>query len=114
MANITITKTITQPEEVINAFADNLGYQAVVTNPEYTPAQYDAETMEIIVPAVGEPTKPNPQTRLQFVSEKFDDLVSDKFFGQFARRDAERLKAEEAKILAQQTVEAIKATIVTK
>lgn len=135
MTNITITKTITQPEEVINEFADNLGYQTVVPNPDYVPAQgsemmvdpewtqpegFDPMTDETpmvpnpdYVPQVGEPTMPNPQSRLEFVSEKFDDFVSDKFFGQFARRNAER----EAKALIEerivQTKEAIKATIVT-
>jgi len=114
MTNITITKTITQPEEVINQFADDLGYQTVVANPDYIPAEYDMDTMEETTPAVGEQTLPNPQSREDFVSEKFDEFVSEKFFGQFAKRNAERLKAEEAKELTKQTVAAIKATIVTK
>lgn len=111
---ITITKTITQPEEVINQFADDLGYQTVVPNPDYVPAEYNMETFEEITPAVGEPTVPNTQSRVDFVSEQFDEFVSEKFFGQFAKRNAERIKAEEAKELTKQTVAAIKSTIVTK
>ena len=128
MANQTITKTITQPEEVINEFADNLGYQTIVTNPNYVPAQGSEQIVDPAwtapenadplteappmipnpdhVPAVGEQMIDNPQTRLEFVSEKF--------FGQFAKRNAERLKMEEAKAVAKQTVDAIKATITTK
>ena len=136
MANQTITKTITQPEEVINEFADNLGYQTIVTNPNYVPAQGSEQIVDPAwtapenadplteappmipnpdhVPAVGEQMIDNPQTRLEFVSERFDEFVSEKFFGQFAKRDAERLKMEEAKAVAKQTVDAIKATITTK
>jgi hypothetical protein len=114
MSNITITKTITQPEAVINQFANDLGYQEQVANPDYIPAEFNAETMEETKAAVGEPTLPNKQSRTDFVSEKFDEFVAEQFFGQFAKRNAERLKAEEAKELTKQTVAAIKATIVTK
>lgn len=110
---ITITKTITQPEEVINTFADRLGYQSQIPNPDYVAAELDPVTFKEITPAVGEPTLSNPQTRLEYVSERFDDFVADKFFGQFAERDAIRQKMEEAKAVKTATVEAIKATIVT-
>lgn len=113
METITITKTITQPTAIINQFANDLGYQEVVSNPDHIPAVVDITTMEETSPAVGEPTIPNPQTRLEFVSERFDEFVSENFFGQFAKRNAERQKAEEAKQLARQTIDAIKATIVT-
>jgi hypothetical protein len=120
---ITITKTITQPEEVITQFADDLGYQTVVTVPEEElPAQVEVQQenhitkeMETVLtyPEGTEFTKPNPQTRLEFVSEKFDDFVSDKFFGQFARRDAERAARQMVEDTVIQTKEAIKETIVT-
>ena len=133
---ITITKTITQPEEVIGQFADDLGYQEVVPNPDYVPAQgsetiqdpaweqpADFSPIDGVVPQVpnpdyvaqvGEPTIANPQSRTEFVSEKFDDFVSDKFFGQFARRNAERAAQETIKQTVEATKEAIKATITTK
>ena len=119
MSNITITKTITQPEAIINQFADDLGYQEQVANPDFVPAEFteymeDGTVNPDYVNPVGEATVPNKQSRTDFVSEKFDEFVAEQFFGQFARRNAERLKAEEAKELTKQTVAAIKATIVTK
>ena len=114
MSNITITKTITQPEAVINQFADDLGYQEQVANPDYVPAERNMETLEEIKPAVGEPTVANTQSRTDFVSERFDEFVAEQFFGQFAKRNAEQAKMVEAKELTKQTVDAIKATIVTQ
>jgi hypothetical protein len=134
MEFLTITKTITQPVDVINDFADSLGYQTIVPNPNYLPAVGnetidDTSAEQVIspagvpvypqianpdyVPALGEPTMENPQSRLEFVSERFDAFVSEKFFGQFAARNAEKIKLEEAKVLTQATVEAIKASITT-
>lgn len=113
MTNISITKTITQPEEVINAFADRLGYQAQVQNPSHIPAKLNMDTGEILTPAVGDPTVTNTQTKHEFVSERFDDFVSEKFFGQFAEQDAIKQKLQEAKAVKTATVAAIKATIVT-
>ena len=103
-----------QPVAVIDQFADDLGYQTVKANPDYVPAEYDVDTMEETTPAKGEQTVPNDQTREQFVAEKHREFNAEQFFGQFAKRNAERLKAEEAKELTKQTVAAIKATIVTK
>ena len=103
-----------QPTSVIDNFADELGYQEQIANPDFVPAERDMETMEETKPAVGEPTVPNNQTREEFVAEKHRDFNAEQFFGQFAKRNAERLKAEEAKELTKQTVAAIKATIVTK
>tara|TARA_R110000782_G_scaffold218580_1_gene305967 strand:- start:93 stop:443 length:351 start_codon:yes stop_codon:yes gene_type:complete len=114
MANQSITKTITQPEAVITQFANDLGYQEQVANPDYVPAEYDTETMEETTPAVGEPTIANTDTRLQFVKDKFDDFVSKEFFGQFAKRNVERAKMAEAKELTEATIAAIKSTITTK
>lgn len=103
-----------QPVAVIDQFADDLGYQTVKANPDYVPAEYDLETMEETKPAEGEQIIPNDQTREDFIAEKHREFTVEQFFGQFARRNAERLKAEEAKELTKQTVAAIKATIVTK
>lgn len=94
-----ITKSIEQPIEVIEEFADNLGYQSVIHNPGYFPAVGDT-------PAVGTPTLPNPETKLEFVSRKFDENAT-AFFGQFAEREARR--ASESTIAA--TVDATKAAI---
>jgi hypothetical protein len=135
MKTITITKTITQPEDVINQFADDLGYQTIVVNPDFVEAQGSEQIVDPTweqpadfnpmtdttpmvpnpdyVPQVGERTMPNPQSRVEFVSEKFDDFVSDKFFGQFARRNAERAALATVEQTVTATKEAIKATIVT-
>lgn len=110
---ISITKTITQPEEVINAFADDLGYQTVIPNPEYIPAVYEDVTLVELTPAVGEPTIPNPQSRIAFVSDRFDEFVSEKFFGQFAERNARRDAESIIKATVEATKEAVKATITT-
>lgn len=132
---VKITKTIEQPEEVINTFADRLGYQEMVVNPDYVPAQ-GSETIqdpewvkpegfdEMVdtipqvpnpdyVPAVGEKMMTNPQSRTDFVSEKFDEFVSEQFFGQFARRDAERDAEQLIRTKVEETKAAIKASITT-
>jgi hypothetical protein len=114
MANLTLTKTITQPEEVITAFANDLSYQEHVANPKYVPAEHDPKTFEETKAATGEPTVPNTQSRLEFVSEKFDDFVAEEFLGKFAKRNAEQTKMEEAKAVTQATITAIKSTITTK
>lgn len=134
MTNITITKTITQPEEVVNLFADDLGYQTMVVNPDYVagqgsptmqdpdwvqPEDFDLMTEEIpqvpnpdYVAEVGERMIENPQSRADFVSDKFDEMLID-WLTQFAERNAVR----EATRLAKEQVVArkgeLKATIVT-
>lgn len=135
METASITKTITQPLEVINTFADRLGYMETVKNPDYVapqgsetivdpeweqPADFDPVTGETLmvpnpdyVPAVGEPTMANPQSRVDFVSEKFDEMASD-WFAQFARRDAERMVKVQIEETIVQTKAAIKATIATE
>jgi hypothetical protein len=124
MTTATISKTITQPVDVINEFADNLGYMSTVSNPDYVPAQglelmrdpNDPEQMILnpeYVPAVGEPTMDNPMSRVEFVSMKFDEMASD-WFAQFARRNAERTVREQIEQTVVATKEAIKATIATE
>lgn len=98
----TITKTINQPDEVINAFADDLGYQEVLPNPAYSESIVDGQIV-----GNGEPqTIPNPINRTEFVSERFDEVAS-AWFSQFAERDA-RLASEGT---IKQTVDATKAAI---
>jgi len=135
MTNVSITKTITQPEEVINEFADNLGYQSKIENPDHVPAQgaekiidpewvkpADFNEMEDMpqmidnpdyVPAVGERIIDNPQTRVEFVSEKFDDMAA-LWFSQFAERNATRAAKETIKQTVEATKTAIRETITTK
>jgi hypothetical protein len=113
MANQSITKTITQPEAVITQFANDLGYQEQVANPDYVSAEYNMETMEETTPAVGEPTIANTQSRLEFVSADCDQFLAKDYFGRFAKRNAERAKMAEAKELTEATIAAIKSTITT-
>jgi len=132
---ITITKKITQPEEVINEFADNLGYQTKVENPDHVPAQGsekivdpewvkpdDFDEMNDVppmvdnpdyVPAVGERIIDNPQTRVEFVSEKFDDMAA-QWFSQFAERNATREAQATIKATVEATKDAIKGSISTE
>lgn len=131
---ITITKTITQPEEIINEFADNLGYQSVVKNPDYKPAEgseliqdpnwVEPEGFDPVndraplvpnpdyKPAVGEPVITNPQTRIEFVSEMFDEMAST-WFSQYAERNARRAAEDTVKQTVAATKQAVKATIST-
>lgn len=129
-----ITKTIEQPDEVIKTFADRLGYQELVVNPDYVPAQgsetiqdpdwvkpEDFDEMTDTIPqvpnpdyvaAVGEKMMTNPQSRVDFVSEKFDAMASN-WFAQFARRDAERDAEQLIRTKVEETKAAIKASITT-
>ena len=131
MELITLTKTITQPLEAIEAFADKKGYQSKVPNPDYVEAvgsptiddtTQTPDEMGIYpqipnpdyVPAVGERIIDNPVTRTQFVSDLFDDFVSRNFFGVFAIDEEKKAREEEAKVAAEARIQAIKASIKTK
>ena len=103
-----------QPTSVIDNFADDLGYQEQIANPDYVPAEFDMETMEETKPAVGEPTVPNNQTREEFVAEKHRDFNTKQFFGQFLQRNTTQAKMEEAEKITEAGFDAIRATIVTK
>lgn len=100
MANITITKEITQPEEMIDYFADRLGYAEVLSNPAFD----DDPTQP--------PTIPNPLNRLEYVSDRFDVMVSE-WFMQFAEKEAKQAAVTAAKAQVDTEREALKATIVT-
>lgn len=138
MTNVTIKKTITQPEAAINAFADSLGYQEVIANESYEPAvgskqivdpewerpaDWEVTDEEPMVdnpdhvPEVGTKTIPNPETRTEFVSRKFDAVAAE-WFSQFAERDAtvaaEAVKKETIKQTVEGTKAAIKQTISTE
>ena len=102
MANITINKSITQPEEVINEFADNLGYQAKVVDPNWS-GDPTVDSPEVI---------DNPKSRTEFVSELFDDTASG-WFSQFAERNARKSAEETIKQTVEATKSAVKQTITT-
>ena len=110
MTNITITKTIVQPTEVIESFADRKGYMSEIHNPAYVVEIDEDGNMTNNGEAV---TLTNPQTKQEYVSELFDEFVAKEFFGVFATEDAKKQKMAEAKAAADATVEAIKATIST-
>lgn len=134
MKNITITKSITQPEEIVNLFADDLGYQTMVVNPDYVagqgsetmqdpeweqPEDFDPMTGEIpqvpnpdYVAQVGEQMIENPMTRSEFVSMKFDEMLTD-WLTQFAERNALRAATAHTKEQVKLQKEALKETIVT-
>jgi len=128
-----ITKTINQPTERVEWFADQLGYQTVVTNLDYKEAVGSeiindpsgaTETVEGLgevpkqvpnpdyVAAVGERTIENPQSRTDFVSEKFDDMTA-VWFSQFAHRDATRAALAGVEVTVAATKAAIRNTIMT-
>jgi hypothetical protein len=80
MANLKLTKTITQPEAVINAFANDLGYQEKVQDPNYT-VKDEMDTPPIV---------DNPQSRIEFVSDKFDELTVE-WLSKFAERNLRKV-----------------------
>lgn len=114
---ITVNASITYPTENINAFADDLGYPTIVSNPSYAPAQgaptindpdhtppegYDPAAYEWpqvpnpdYVAAVGEPTMSNPESRVDFVKRHFRAMATN-WFTQFAERNITRQKQAEA------------------
>lgn len=100
MANLTITKTITQPEEVIAGFAADLGYLTDIPNGAYVEGGSEPQSI------------PNPQTPVDFVSEQFDIMVTD-WFTQFAKRNALRDAEAAVEASVETQKEAIKATIQT-
>lgn len=132
---IQITKTITQPLEVIEDFADKLGYPVKVINDDYVapvgspqiqdptwvqPDDFDPITDAIPmidnpdhVPAVGTPTVDNPLSKKEWVSLKFDEMAA-KWFSQFAERDALKAAQAQAKVVAEQTEQAVRASINTQ
>jgi len=110
METTTITKTITQPTEAIENFADRKGYMSEIHNPEYVAdLDKDGNVTDNNKPA----TIANPQTKQEFVSKLFDEFVAKEFFGVFAEQDAVSAKLAEAEALATSAIEAIKSTIVT-
>jgi len=90
---ITLTATITYPTEQIEKFADNRGYQTVIANPDAT-TSVDTETG--VITTIGEPTIPNPETRIDFVKRWFKDQAVTMFAVDF-KRDAEKQGQEMAK-----------------
>lgn len=116
----TITFKITQPEELINLHADSLGYQEVVKNDNYAPTtnsekiidpewdmpeDFDEATGEYpmidnpdYVAEVENPTIKNPQSRLEFVTEKAKENNLN-WLAQFAERTA---KAQVDELVKQQ------------
>lgn len=99
----TITASITYPIADIETFADRRGYQEVIPNPDYV---FDQDTMQ----GVGEPTIPNPQTRIEFVKEWFKKEAV-KLFAQDIEKAAEREAREMAAQAAAQKKVAIEAAI---
>lgn len=107
---ITITKTITQPIEAIEAFADNFGYQTVIANPAFAVVMDEVSGEPV---SNGEPqTIPNPQTKLEYVSERFDDMAT-KWFSQFAERTARQDAESTVMATVAATEAAIRSTINT-
>ncbi len=126
---ITISASLTYPLSELEKFADNRGYQTVVTNKDYLPAS-GSETIEDItaekVPVVGmpdvmvypqipnpdyiaefgTPTIPNPQTRIEFVKEWFKGQAVTLFAIDF-KRDAQ----VQAQTLAKQIEDGAKAAL---
>lgn len=131
----TIIKTITQPEEVIDAFADSKGYQARIKNEDYIPAQGAEEIQDPewempedfnevtgerptvpnpdYIPAVGEPTIDNPISRVEYVSALFDQFALG-LFATKAESDIRKAKNAEAEAEIQAVKEQLAQTITTE
>lgn len=126
MSNTTITASITYPKVEIDNFADNLGYQTMVVNPDYVPPVGSptipdptwegnaGDAPEVANPhyvePVGEPTIANPETREDFVKRLFKEMAV-KWFTQFAERDITRMKSQEAAAAIDQVKNTVKSAI---
>lgn len=106
----TFTASITYPAADVEAFADQLGYQTQVENPDYIPSDFNPDTMEEVTPAVGSPTISNPETREDYVKRLFKDMVVS-WFTQFAERNISQAKAAEARETVETLKEQIRASI---
>ena len=103
METTTITASITYSTAEIEAFADRLGYQTVIANPDYKASMGE----DGVLTDNGEsPTLDNPETRLEFVKRMFKALAVT-YFTQFAERDAEAA----AKTQKEQTVAVVKQAV---
>lgn len=102
MAKITI--------DVPNSYADELGYQSVVPNPDYVPAVIDLNTGAITNPAVGEPTIPNPETKADFLRRKVPRIVANTLADK-AVRQLERTRAKETTVQTEALRESITSAI---
>ncbi len=84
----TITATITYPLESIEAFADRLGYNTAIINPDFEDTTSDTDTEAT---TNGEPqTVPNPEDRVAFVKRKFKEQAVG-YFTQFSLSEANKL-----------------------
>ena len=127
-------KTFEQPDEVIKAFADDLGYQEQIRNEEYVQAEGN-ETMDDpkgekeevegigevpkqvpnpeYKPAIGERIIDNPKTREQHVSDACDELIA-VWLMKFAERNALANAQNQVKEGVDIQLKALKASIVTE
>ena len=131
-------KTFEQPDEVIKAFADDLGYQEQIRNEEYVQAEGNetmddpkGETEEVeglgdekitvikqvpnpeYKPAIGERIIDNPKTREQHVSDACDELIA-VWLMKFAERNALANAQNQVKEGVNIQLKALKASIVTE
>lgn len=93
MAKLNIT--IEAPLQAFSNYADELGYQAKVPNPDYIPDEYDGEA-NIISPAVGESTIDNAESKQEFLSRNIKTIIATALADK-AVRAVERDKQKETK-----------------
>ena len=87
-------KTFEQPDAIITAFANDLGYQEKITNPAYK-GSLDPDTQEVI--GNGEPELiDNPYSREMLVSDEHDILTAN-WLLQFAEKNAQRASNQKIK-----------------
>jgi len=94
-------KTFEQPDAIITAFANDLGYQEKVANPEFESA-----------PKTASPIMDNPQTREEFVSDNCDEVISN-WLSQYAERNAFNQSKQQTKQAVDVQKIALKASIKT-
>lgn len=77
--------------EVPNQYADELGYQSMVTNPDFI-STIDEATGQIT--RIGEPTIPNSETKANFLKRIVPKILADKLADK-AVRALEKSKQDE-------------------
>lgn len=93
MAKLNIT--IEAPVQAFSKYADELGYQDKIPNPDYIPAEY-GEGATIVSPAIGDSTVDNPETKQLFLSRSIKTIIANALADK-AVRAVERDKQKETK-----------------
>lgn len=104
---ITLGRSVTYSRGVLEEFAVRRGYQEkVYKSPEEMPERTNPETGEVIPYSIEESLKPNPQSKIDWLQDWFDDQVVKMFSA-----DIEQIVRSQAEAQIQATIEAQKVDV---